>query len=315
MTDYNVGHIEYLRERMFNANMDYYVESISRLYNEHPDKQEILFRRLNQLLVNMYSQRAVMQPLVAPAVPRMEHMFPVAPVEPVEPVAPIQIPNQRNQPMNVDELIELSDEEDDEEPNVPRNRIPGPVSPIHRVQQQLHIDMVQPFEFSDDEDEDIGFLRRRRVRHRPNYNVFFDDTESNASLPHPRVTVRPLRCQRKTSRLYSANRLTQLAETECAVCFERPTIENSYKTSCGHTFCYTCFDNWERRCLNDRAQVTCPSCREMRPVLTTFAARRQPRPLQLQQQRQQQEQIQQRLQILQQQQQDQQQPDALIVEN
>lgn len=49
----------------------------------------------------------------------------------------------------------------------------------------------------------------------------------------------------------------------CSICLEIPIYV--YTTSCGHSFCRGCFDEWETRCIQNTAAVTCPDCRSVIP--------------------------------------------------
>jgi hypothetical protein len=65
-------------------------------------------------------------------------------------------------------------------------------------------------------------------------------------------------------------------EKSCNVCFETPDFQDSYLTSCGHSFCKGCFEQWEHTCLNNNSTVSCPTCRTRRPVLRLYESDDEP---------------------------------------
>ena len=82
------------------------------------------------------------------------------------------------------------------------------------------------------------------------------------------------RCARKISSKYTENRLNASSGTDCAICYEVPLLKHISITSCGHSFCSSCFDHWEEQCVQ-RAKTTCPSCRAEKPQVTVYKPRKQ----------------------------------------
>jgi hypothetical protein len=123
-------------------------------------------------------------------------------------------------------------------------------------------------------------VRRPRPIVRPNVvelDVDFIETERIMEEVRAERMLRQQirrRCSRKISSKYNEWRLNNSSEMDCAICYEVPTLKNVCTTSCGHSFCSSCFDRWEEQCIQ-RANATCPSCRTEKPTLTVYAPRRQ----------------------------------------
>lgn len=124
-------------------------------------------------------------------------------------------------------------------------------------------------------------MRRHRPIVRPNVvELDADFIETERIMEEARVerTLRmqiSRKCTRKTSSKYTEVRLNNSSEMDCSICYEVPTLKNVYITSCGHSFCSSCFDRWEEQCIQ-RANATCPSCRAEKPQLTVYKPRKQP---------------------------------------
>lgn len=122
-------------------------------------------------------------------------------------------------------------------------------------------------------------MRRHRPIVRPNVverDVDFIETERIMEEARRARTVRHAnyrRCVRKISSKYTEARLNNSSVMVCAICYEVPTLKNVCMTSCGHSFCSSCFDRWEEQCVL-RANTTCPSCRTEKPPLTVYKPRK-----------------------------------------
>jgi len=95
--------------------------------------------------------------------------------------------------------------------------------------------------------------------------------------PQPQQQQPTRRRARKSKAISQMEMDAQLPEP-CSICYESYTKGNSIATSCGHTFCKTCYEGHENS-ANRRRKVCCPLCREESPAVTEFRARktRQPR--------------------------------------
>lgn len=47
---------------------------------------------------------------------------------------------------------------------------------------------------------------------------------------------------------------------ECLICYENVNV---IKTVCNHLYCKDCFCKWEKECLINRINSTCPYCRKI----------------------------------------------------
>ena len=87
---------------------------------------------------------------------------------------------------------------------------------------------------------------------------------------HPNITVRVARrpiCGRKTVYLWEESKLNAPIEGMCNICFETPLTKDACNTSCNHSFCKDCFSRWENACVEE---ITCPTCRHCRPLVTEY---------------------------------------------
>lgn len=126
--------------------------------------------------------------------------------------------------------------------------------------------------------DDVDFIhpnvtmRQRRIV-RPNameLNPSLIETEQIQQEQRERACFR---CPRKISSKYTEARLNTSSEMDCAICYEVPTLKNVCVTSCGHSFCNSCFDHWEENCIIVR-NTTCPSCRAEKPKVTSYQPRK-----------------------------------------
>ena len=120
--------------------------------------------------------------------------------------------------------------------------------------------------------------------------------KSNKIAPHPNVTIRGDHDVDSTLSLYSLEdsdndedlyyslhhrsiivcndytqaQLSEQCETACSLCFKHPTRGDAQTSDCGHTFCKTCYNNWE--CENERSydQYNCPDCYHYLPQFTEY---------------------------------------------
>jgi Ring finger domain len=96
-----------------------------------------------------------------------------------------------------------------------------------------------------------------------------EEDEEETQLP-PNITVRAPRrpaCGRKTVYVLIPDQLETAAEQMCNICYETPLLKDACTTGCNHVFCKSCFIRWETSCQGD---PTCPSCRNVRPLVTEY---------------------------------------------
>jgi hypothetical protein len=88
------------------------------------------------------------------------------------------------------------------------------------------------------------------------------------------VTARSVRrCRRVRSLPVESGAQNQKS---CNVCFETPDFQDACVTSCGHSFCKGCFEQWEHACLDNHGTISCPTCRTSRPVLRIYESEEEP---------------------------------------
>ena len=95
--------------------------------------------------------------------------------------------------------------------------------------------------------------------------------------PAPQVN-RQVTQKRKPARKSVALKKMELVKTvddPCCICMEKYTRVNSVTTSCGHSFCKSCYDRVEQTGLASHTRkVCCPICREGNPKITEYRARK-----------------------------------------
>ena len=99
-------------------------------------------------------------------------------------------------------------------------------------------------------------------------------TNANANA-NARQPALPAKCARKPCTKYSELKLNEPSQSDCAICRDVPLLKNMYTTDCHHTYCITCFDQWETHCIQTTAKrASCPLCRADAPKLTSYLPRK-----------------------------------------
>lgn len=98
------------------------------------------------------------------------------------------------------------------------------------------------------------------------------NANTNANRRQPAL---PAKCARKPCTKYSELKLNEPSQSDCAICRDVPLLKNMYTTDCHHTYCITCFDQWETHCIQTTAKrASCPLCRADAPKLTSYLPRK-----------------------------------------
>jgi hypothetical protein len=121
---------------------------------------------------------------------------------------------------------------------------------------------------------DMEVISRRRALYHaylatqqsPQANVV-DLTQTPATSPRPRPRLVT------TTKVMAKKKLEELCPNECAVCQETPKYKDAVCSDCNHYFCKVCWDTWMNA---PSSNLTCPTCRKVRPKTTTYRARASP---------------------------------------
>lgn len=107
-------------------------------------------------------------------------------------------------------------------------------------------------------------------------NIEYAEYVRISTLQEQRTNVR--RPRARSSKAIPQREIDETMPDPCSICHETYKKGDSILTSCGHSFCKTCYDNYER-VVRRSATIKCPLCRQENPRITEYRARktRQPR--------------------------------------
>lgn len=109
------------------------------------------------------------------------------------------------------------------------------------------------------------------------HNEYADYLQSESEEWFPTRTPTRRRRRARTSKAISQRDMNIVLPDPCSICYEDYTKGNSISTSCGHTFCKTCYEGHENS-VDRRKKVCCPLCRQETPLITEYRARKPRRP-------------------------------------
>ena len=123
------------------------------------------------------------------------------------------------------------------------------------------------------------------ARRRPTYDNDPDPEHAPAPIPAPdrvreyirpraRVHMHPPPPIVETKKALSVAKLNAPCEEPCGICFEVHLVKDTLRTDCNHHFCKDQYLHWIN--INNNANnKTCPTCRKIRPAITTYRQRAQ----------------------------------------